>query len=115
MVQIISDVQLDYSDVLIVPQTTSINHRGEVDVVRDFKKLLIKACPIMNSNMTQTGTFEVAQKMVENKCFGVLHKFYTSKEISEFFDKNEESNLCRQLRSCDTGSHGYYRKSRKII
>ena len=29
--------------------------------------------------------------------------------------QNEKGNLCRQFRSCDTGSYGYYRKSCKII
>ena len=85
MTQIITDVQLDYSDVLIMPQTTSINHRGEVDVVRKFKNIDLRCCPVMNANMTQTGTFKVAEKMVENKMIGTFHKFYTAEQIIEFF------------------------------
>jgi len=95
--QIISDIQLDYSDVLIVPQTTTINHRGEVEVVRHFKQLEpdlgmgyireFKCCPIMNANMTQTGTFEVANKLRSHDMIGCIHKFYTAKQINEFFDK----------------------------
>lgn len=86
--QFINEIQLDYSDVLIVPQTTTINHRGEVDVVRHFKQLCLDACPIMNSNMTQTGNMEVAKKMVENQMFGCIHKFYTAEQIKEFFEKD---------------------------
>ena len=34
--QIINDVQLDFDDVLIRPQTTTINHRAEVEIVDYF-------------------------------------------------------------------------------
>ena len=96
--QIINDIQLDYSDVLIVPQTTTINHRGEVEVVRHFKQLEqdlgmgyireFKCCPIMNANMTQTGTFDIAQKLIFNDMIGCIHKFYTAEEINKFFDES---------------------------
>ena len=86
--QFINEIQLDYSDVLIVPQTTTINHRGEVEVVRHFKQFCLDACPIMNSNMTQTGNMEVARKMVENQMFGCIHKFYTAEQIKEFLSKD---------------------------
>lgn len=90
--QIINDIQLDYNDVLIVPQTTTINHRGEVDIVRKFKNIDLTCCPIMNANMTQTGTFKVAEKMVKNQMIGAFHKFYTAKEIIEFFAKYSDGN-----------------------
>ena len=86
-----NDVQLDFDDVLIAPQTTTINHRGEVDVVREYKQLIekcqkdsityIKGCPIISSNMTQTGTFEVAKALLDNRCFATLHKFYSASKI----------------------------------
>lgn len=96
--QFIGDTQLDYNDVLIVPQTTTINHRGEVEVVRHFKQLEpdlgmgyireFKCCPVMNANMTQTGTFEVAKALVENDMIACIHKFYTSEEINRFFNES---------------------------
>ena len=86
-----NDVQLDFDDVLIAPQTTTINHRGEVDIIREYKQLIekckkdnityITGCPIISSNMTQTGTFEIAEKLLENKCFASLHKFYSASNI----------------------------------
>lgn len=100
--QIITDVQLDYSDVLIVPQTTIINHRGEVEVVRNFRQLEpdlgmgyieeFKCCPVMNSNMTQTGNFEVAKKLLENDMIACIHKFYSSDEIRDFLTNNPQCN-----------------------
>lgn len=90
---IINDIQLDYCDVLIAPQTTNINHRGEVEVIRDFKQLPgFKCCPIMNANMTQTGTFEVAKVLLENDMVGCIHKFYNSDEIRDFLTNNPQCN-----------------------
>ena len=96
--QIINDIQLDYNDVLIVPQTTTINHRGEVEVVRHFKQLEpdlgmgyireFKCCPVMNANMTQTGTFEMASKLRLHDMIACIHKFYTAEEINNYFENN---------------------------
>lgn len=100
--QFIGDIQLDYADVLIRPQTTNINHRGEVEVVRHFKQLEpdlgmgyieeFKCCPVMNANMTQTGTFEVAKVLLENDMIGCIHKFYNSNEIRDFLTNNPQCN-----------------------
>jgi len=100
--QFIGDIQLDYADVLIRPQTTNINHRGEVEVVRHFKQLEpdlgmgyieeFRCCPIMNANMTQTGTFEVAKVLLENDMIGCIHKFYNSDEIRDFLTNNPQCN-----------------------
>lgn len=97
--QIINDIQLDYNDVLIVPQTTTINHRGEVEVERHFKQLEpdlgmgyireFKCCPVMNANMTQTGTFEIATQLRLHNMITCIHKFYTAKEINKYFENND--------------------------
>ena len=102
MVQLISEPQLDFDDVLIAPQTTTINHRGEVEVVRNFKQLEpdlgmgyideFKCCPIMNANMTQMGTFEVAKVLLENDMIGCIHKFYQAEEIRDFLTNNPQCN-----------------------
>lgn len=98
---IINDVQLDYSDVLIAPQTTTINHRGEVEIVRNFKTLRkdaggrieeFNACPIMNANMTQTGTFEICKELLDNDMIACIHKFYTAEEICNFCKENNTDN-----------------------
>ena len=96
--QIINDIQLDYNDVLIVPQTTTINHRGEVEVERRFKQLepdlgmgyirQFSCCPVMNANMTQTGTFEMASRLRLHGMIACIHKFYTAEEINNYFENN---------------------------
>lgn len=91
---IINDIQLDYCDVLIAAQTTTVNHRGDVNIKRHFKDLIdFDCCPIMNANMTQTGTFEVAEKLIENGMIGCIHKFYTGEQIKEFLDSGKIGSL----------------------
>lgn len=79
-----NDIQLDFDDVLIAPQTTTINHRGEVDIEREFKFIGLKCIPIMSANMTQTGTTEVAEKLIDYGMCATLHKFYDVSDIIIF-------------------------------
>lgn len=88
-----NDIQLDFDDVLIAPQTTTINHRGEVEIERDYKHLEVFGIPIMSANMTQTGTFAVASKLLENNYFATLHKFYKAEEIIEFIEDQKQKEI----------------------
>lgn len=88
-----NDVQLDFDDVLIAPQTTTINHRGDVEIVREYKYLGVYGIPIISANMTQTGTFAVASKLLENEFFATLHKFYKADQIIEFIKEQKEKDI----------------------
>lgn len=88
-----NDIQLDFDDVLIAPQTTTINHRGEVDIVREYKHLEVFGVPIISANMTQTGTFAVASKLLENQFFATLHKFYKVEEIIDFIEDQKKKEI----------------------
>lgn len=81
-----NDIQLDFDDVLIAPQTTTINHRGEVDIIRNFQKIPLRCVPIMSANMTQTGTFNIARELLKNKMCATLHKFYNAEQIVDFIN-----------------------------
>lgn len=98
---ILNDIQLDYNDVLIAPQTTTINHRGEVEIIRNFKTLRkdvgghheeFNCCPVMNANMTQTGTLELVAELLKNDMIGCIHKFYTAEKICKFCEQNTTDN-----------------------
>ena len=95
-----NDIQLDFDDVLIAPQTTTINHRGEVDIIREFKYLDVSGIPIISANMTQTGTFDIASKLLENDYFATLHKFYKAEEIIEFIQSQKRKNILNGLVDC---------------
>lgn len=81
-----NDIQLDFDDVLIAPQTTTINHRAEVNIIRTFDKISLRCVPIMSANMTQTGTFEIAKQLLKNKLCATLHKFYSANQIIDFIN-----------------------------
>lgn len=90
---IINDTQLDFDDVLIAPQTTTINHRGEVDIFREYKHLDVCGIPIISANMTQTGTFAVAREMLKYGMFAALHKFYNPTEIINFIQDMKKEGI----------------------
>lgn len=90
------DVQLDYCDVLILPQTTTLNSRAEPKIEREFRfkypKIKLVGFPLMQSNMTQMGNPEVAYTLVNNGCFATLHKFLPTNTIIEYFQRQDLEN-----------------------
>ena len=90
---IINDTQLDFDDVLIAPQTTTINHRGEVDIFREYKHLDVCGIPIISANMTQTGTYAIAKEMLKYGMFATLHKFHIPKEIISFIKRMKKEGI----------------------
>jgi GMP reductase len=51
----------DFNDVLMLPQSSSLNSRSQVNLEKtiQFKKYTWTGIPIIAANMTTTGTFEV--------------------------------------------------------
>lgn len=88
-----NDIQLDFDDVLIAPQTTTINHRGEVDIVREYKHLDVSGIPIISANMTQTGTYAMAMVLLDYGMFATLHKFHIPKEIVSFIKRMKKEEI----------------------
>ena len=76
---------LDFNNVLIRPQRTTISSRSEVSLERDFyfKKAGIKwrGVPIMAANMDTTGTFEVSNVLNRFNMLTCLHKFYSVNDV----------------------------------
>ena len=50
------DVQLDYSDVLIVPRQSSVNSRSDVNLMRTIGRVSWTGVPIVAANMATIGT-----------------------------------------------------------
>ena len=92
MLKISQDVKLDFEDVLIVPQRSSLNSRSEVDIVREFSfphaKRTISGLGVIAANMDTTGTFAMAKELSKKNMFTALHKFYTVDRLIEFFNEN---------------------------
>ena len=84
---------LDFNNVLIRPQRTTISSRSEVSLERDFyfKKAGIKwkGIPIMAANMDTTGTFEVSNVLNKFNMLTCLHKFYSDNDYDDFIYKKK--------------------------
>ena len=97
-----SNILLDFNDILIKPKRSDLSSRSEVDLTRTFKfkhsNQTWTGVPIMTSNMTTTGTFEMYEVLSEQKISTVFHKFYNVENFKTFknnllekgktFDKN---------------------------
>lgn len=81
------DIKLDYEDVLIVPQRTTIESRKEVALERKFSfyhsPRVWSGIPIVCSNMVPLTSLRMAKKLAEHKMVTALHKYYSSSELIE--------------------------------
>ena len=97
MTQILSEVFLDYSDILIRPKMgINLNSRKDVDLQRVFKfkhGQVRTGLGIFNANMATVGNFTVAQKLLARGMFATLHKHYTVDEIGIFMDSCRTASI----------------------
>lgn len=87
--------QLDFNDVLIQPQRSSLTSRSQVFLERFFKFKngeLWEGIPIVAANMDTTGTFEVYDVLSKNNILTAMNKFYT---VDDFLTKS--SNVLKAL------------------
>ena len=95
MNQLSNEIQLDYSDVLISPRTSTINSRKDVQIVNSFG--FRTGIPIINANMSTVGNFAVAREMLKSGCYASIHKHYSIEEICKFMDECMEYNWQTRL------------------
>ena len=97
MTDIINDVQLDYSDVLIKPKRSTLNSRSEPDIYRTYKmkhtNRSLYGNGLMVANMATTGTFAMAEVFAKNLMFTCLHKHYSFEEIKGFLEKHKNEEI----------------------
>lgn len=87
-------VYLDFKDVLIVPQRSSLDSRINVDIERTYNFLHSKRSwtgfGIIAANMDTTGSFKMARSLAEQKCLTALHKHYSIEDLTNFFVENQD-------------------------
>ena len=92
--RITDGVKLDFQDVLIVPQRSSIASRKEVVLKRTYKFAHVDwewdGIGVIASNMDTTGTFAMAKEFQKYNMLVALHKHYSEQELYDFFI-NEKS------------------------
>ena len=97
--RIIDEIQLDFDDVLIAPQRSTLNSRSEVEPWRDFKSLNGKysfSCiPICASNMGTVGTIKMAKVLSANGYMCALEKHIPIADIIELYRSVSEERQHR--------------------
>ncbi|MBR1380703.1 MAG: IMP dehydrogenase [Alphaproteobacteria bacterium] len=97
MTQILSEVYLDYSDILIRPKMgVNLNSRRDVNLARTFKfkhGQVRTGLGIFNANMATVGNFDVARKLLGRGMFATIHKHYTVDEIGNFIKSASDENI----------------------
>lgn len=94
--QIVNEIQLDFSDVLIKPRRSYIASRKDADITREYKfkwcPRVIKGTGIMQANMGTIGNFDVSRKMLENGLFACLHKHHNIEDLIPFYKELIDNN-----------------------
>lgn len=87
--QILSQTELDFSDVLIKPRRSTICSRKDAKLVREYKlkwsKSFILGTGIMNANMGTIGNFKIAKAMLDDGLFTCLHKHHSKEDLLSFY------------------------------
>jgi GMP reductase len=87
---IVNDIKLDYSDVLLRPKLSINGSRSDVCIDRAFDFYHHNTgwwgLPIMSANMDTTGTKEMAKIFAKHNGVVCLHKHYSLEDIQEWFD-----------------------------
>ena len=83
--RLLEGIKLDYDDVLLVPQRSSLDSRKDVLLEREYHFLHAKrswsGIGIIAANMDTTGSFSMAKKMAQHKMLTALHKHYSVEEF----------------------------------
>lgn len=84
------EIKLDFEDVRIVPQRTTLESRSQVVLERNFKFYHSprnwEGIPIMCANMVPLTSKLMAKKFSEHKMVVALHKYYSAEELFEIIE-----------------------------
>lgn len=91
---IVNEEQLDFDDVMIVPQPSTVESRKDAIITKPYtfkwSGKTIEGNPAIAANMSTTGTFEMAREMQKHQMFCALHKHYTSEQLIQFLEQNKK-------------------------
>lgn len=91
-----ADTKLDFKDVLIRPQPSTLSSRREVDIKRQFRfphsGTTWAGFPLVASNMDTTGTLQMAEALLKYDALTALSKYYSIGELTKFFKSAQSEN-----------------------
>jgi len=86
----ITEVKLDFKDVLLQPKRSTLKSRSQVDLTRVYKfkhtNATWEGTGIIAANMDHVGTFEMAIALAKSQLVVALHKHYNLGEMANFFE-----------------------------
>lgn len=92
--RIIEEEQLDFDDIMLMPQHSDMNSRSEVKLERTFKwtandgkAKTLECIPIMAANMIGVGCPSIAKVLVKNKCICTMEKHYTFEQLDSLYSQ----------------------------
>lgn len=78
---------LTYDDVLLIPQKSYIDHRGDVNTKTHLTKKIELAIPFISANMDTVTEAEMAIAIAREGGMGIIHRFMTIEEQVAQVDK----------------------------
>lgn len=88
MQKLIYEPKLDFDDVLIIPQRSTLTSRSEIDLERTFKfyhsPRVWTGIPIICANMSFC-SFDVAKSLADHHMIACLHKYHTVDQLYDYF------------------------------
>ena len=90
MPKILNELQLDFDDVLIAPQRSTLTSRSEIIIERTFylynSPRIWHGVPIICANMS-FASFRMANALSKYKMITCLHKYHTIEQLAEYFNQ----------------------------
>jgi GMP reductase len=94
MQKIINETKLDFDDVLIVPQRSTLSSRSEIKLERTFyfyhSPRIWNGIPIICANMSFC-SFNMAKALAKHKMIACLHKYHSVDNLINYFTNNPEN------------------------
>lgn len=94
MQKIINEQKLDFDDVLIVPQRSTLTSRSDILLERTFyfyhSTRVWSGIPIICANMSFC-SFEMAKALADHKMIACLHKYHSVEDLTNYFLENPQN------------------------
>lgn len=93
--KLINDPHLNFSDVMLLSQRSTLESRSQVQLEREFQfyhsPRVWSGIPLMCANMAGIGTFTMARALERHKIITALHKYYSGDQLNQFFLTEKEN------------------------